>query len=331
MSLAAALLLPACEDEWGPERPAGASTSGGEEEEEAQQSAEHMAMRVVLDQQVEAVRRGDGERFAAPFVSDVFVFGPFAAHTLTDRAALAAAITETFSQYLDPDRPASIRRQGVRLGITESRRAGWAFDTVSVVARGVETNFAVSTLFVREGSAWKIATQVWAPPVEDDMAQELASADQWPAPAPVQEDVGEGTASIRAHARAFVDGRETWPSGERTDSMMVGTSGTLVRGDAAIGEEIARLRRGGTRIGAAGGVITRRVGDGSAGYAAWIGTLTLPRRPAPIRMPVRSLELYVRDGSGYRVVLRHLSLGAPGFRPNAPSTAPSAPAPSPDA
>lgn len=315
-------VTPSCSDEgFGPPPRAGSAGGEAEEEEPEPQTPEAIAVRAVLDQQVEAVRRGDGDAFAAPFLDDAFVFGPFAAHTLTQREALSTAITETFGQYLEPGRPAGIRRQGVRLGFAENRRAAWAFDVVSVVARGVETAFAASTLLVRDGSDWRIAAQVWAPQVEDDMAIDLAQAGQWPDPAPVDENVAEGTASIRTHVRAFVEGRETWPRGERRDSMMIGTApGELTRGDEAIAAQVERAHAGGVRIERRGGVTTRRVGDGSVGFAVWTGALVLPRRPAPVRLPLRSFDVFIREGSGYRIVLKHVSLGAPGVAPGTSGT-----------
>lgn len=292
--------------------PAGTGGSGGEAERAAA-SPDQIAIEDVLAAQRDAVRRGDGDGFAAAFVPDVFVFGPLAAHTLSGRDATARAIGSTFQQFLDPAQPPTVTAQGATYGFTTDRRGAWVFDVVAVASRGSTTTFHVSTVLARDGAAWKIAAQAWTTPVADDLAVPLAAQGQWPDPSRVPESVGDGSQAVRDGVTAFVGG-SPWPSSDaRRDSMMIGTAPGEVRlGDAEIAPIIARARSAGVSFALLGGVTARALAGGSIAYAVYTAHLSVPHQGQTVRLPVRVLDVYARDGAAYRIVSTHVSLGAPG-------------------
>ncbi|MCC7538765.1 MAG: nuclear transport factor 2 family protein [Deltaproteobacteria bacterium] len=283
---------------------------GGEQPQQAPSSPDQVAIEDVLRAQHDAVRRNDGAAFAAAFVPDVFVFGPFAAQSLAGRDATVAAISETFGRFLDAQ--STVTSQGATYGFTADRQGAWVFDVVAVASRGTQTTFHVTTVLAKDGANWKVVAQAWTTPVADDLALPLAAQGGWPDPAAVTETVGDGSQPVRQRVTSFLAGGP-WPAGARTDSLMIGTApGEIRRGDGEIAPVIAGARSAGVSFALLGGVTTRLVAGGALAYAAYGAHLSVPHQGQTVRLPVRALDVYVRDGADYRLVVTHVSLGAPG-------------------
>lgn len=267
------------------------------------------AARALLDAQYRAVEAGDLTTWAEAFAEDALLFGTDAGEVQLGKQAILRTVAEGAARRMRPE----VRRTytsggGFKVGVAPSGRAAWVADdivyTVTSSAGTARHLFRMTGLVAEAEGRWHLLAASYSVPVPDAEAFSRS----WPTPAPLPDAVGPGAEPLAALA-AGISARPMHFAGafsDRPDVLLWGTApGEEVEG----GEEAQRFTRedddtGALRVAVRGGVAAGLSPDGTAGWLAYQGTLTLPAG----QLPVRVLAVFLREEAGWRKVQEHVSV-----------------------